>query len=300
MTRYRMNDAVMELPALSYVDLSTQSLETVLPDGTDLVLRVHRTPSSPGTSLAQHCEADVERARRRLRGFELVSRERRLLGPEEAMEVVSRWQGSTGVVYTHQFHLISIKHPTFLLVACNASWPSRTLAGHCMETVAERFRFGWDASENAAIYRADDLSFSVPNAPFIDRTHNHLQFGGNGSSAGLAPSRASGLDIHVERRDPEPDEERSLTDVVDAHLAEAEKRLAGMSVLKRQAIEVDGAQAIDLSVRRRHADGTMRYTRQAHVAASRQWLVITAETRIEAREPCDAWMTDLLASFRAR
>lgn len=217
MTRYRMNDATMALPPLSYVDLSTQSLETLLPDETDLVLRVHRMPRLSATTLAQHCESELERARRRLRGFELVSSEQRFLGPEEAIEVVSRWQGSTGVVYTHQVHLFAVKHPTFLLVACNASWPSRAQAAHCMETVAQRFRFGWDDSTNDTIYRADDLSFEVPNAPFIDRTHNHLHFGGD-SGNGVPASRAAGLDIHVERRDPVADEKRPLAEVVDAHL----------------------------------------------------------------------------------
>lgn len=300
MTRYRMNDATMTLPGLPHADWSTQSLEAVLPDETDLVLRLHRTPRPPSTSLVQHCDAEIERARRRLRGFELIRREPRSLGAEQALEVVARWQGSSGVVYTHQLHAAAVQQAAFLLLACNAAWPSRALASSCVDTVCGRFRFGWDDSDHDARYRAHDASFEVPDAGFIDRTHNHLHFGGE-ESGGIAVSRRPALDLYVERRDPDPRlQPEHLAQMVDLHLREAEGRLAGMSVLQRHSTEIDGAPAIDLSVRRRHADGTMRYTRQAHVAASRQWLVITAETRIEAREPCDAWMDDVLTSFRAR
>ena len=102
----------------------------------------------------------------------------------------------------------------------------------------------------------------------------------------------------VLHRAPFP-KDKSLRDLVAAHLTEEKTRLTGYTVLDERTAEHAGAPAIDLSVRFRH-EGEAIYQAQSHLALPDLWMYFAVSSPIAARAACDGWIAGILSSLRLR
>lgn len=106
-------------------------------------------------------------------------------------------------------------------------------------------------------------------------------------------------DVGVVLRRASFPENKSLRDLVAAHLAAEKERRRGFTVLAEREAEHGGAPAIEVSARFRHDDKAV-YQAEAHLALAETWMHFTVTAPFTAREACDAWLQGILESLRLR
>ncbi len=138
-------------------------------------------------------------------------------------------------------------------------------------------------------YYIDEGAFELPaGLDYVDRSIHVLEApGANGAELGLL----------IERR-PIP-AGKSLLDVVTEIREEQATKLRGHVSLGEGERIVSGIPSLETRLRWRHAKGPV-YHVQVHVPLGGTCLTMTASSRHERREACDAWLEALLATLRFR
>jgi hypothetical protein len=138
-------------------------------------------------------------------------------------------------------------------------------------------------------YYIDEGAFSLPEGlRYVDRSVNVIEAPGDDGSE---------LQLHIERR-PIP-EGKSLLDVVREQRDEQARSLRGYAVLREGERTVGGLLALEARLRWRHTKGPV-YHVQVSVHLSGVALTLTASSRFEHAETCDAWMEALLSTMQFR
>lgn len=138
-------------------------------------------------------------------------------------------------------------------------------------------------------YYIDEGAFDLPaGLDYVDRSVHMIEAPGkDGAELGLL----------IERR-PIPSG-KSLSDVVASLRAEQAVKLRGHVAIGEGERVVGGFPSLETRLRWRHAKGPV-YHFQVHVPLGSVCLTMTASSRHERREACDAWMDALLSTLRFR
>lgn len=131
-------------------------------------------------------------------------------------------------------------------------------------------------------------AFDLPDIGFVDKTVQVF-------TAPLEGGGEVGLVIAREKVPPQ----RSLSDVVDAHVAHEQKTLRAFGVLARSDADLRGVSAIDVASRFRNRD-VMIYQRQFHFVAYGLWIFVGATAPLDRRAACDECLGHVLGSLRLR
>lgn len=131
-------------------------------------------------------------------------------------------------------------------------------------------------------------AFDLLESGFVDRTvHDMVALLEGGDVLGFSVTRA--------RIPPE----KSLRDLVDAHVAEERKKHEGFAIIRQMDAEIAGAPAISLRARWRD-DGKVVYRHEAHLAVFDAWMSFAMTAPLAQHERCDAELGAILASVRLR
>lgn len=138
-------------------------------------------------------------------------------------------------------------------------------------------------------YYIDEGAFELPaGLDYVDRSVHMIEAPGkDGAEFGLL----------IERR-PIP-AGKSLADVVQGLRSEQSVKLRGHVAIGEGELQVGGIPSLETRLRWRHAKGPV-YHFQVHVPLGNVCLTMTASSRHERREACDAWMGALLSTLRFR
>jgi hypothetical protein len=138
-------------------------------------------------------------------------------------------------------------------------------------------------------YYFDEGAFELPaGLDYVDRSVHVLEVpGAEGAELGLA----------MERRPVPPG--KTLLDVVTEMRREQEIKLRGHALIEEGERQVDGLYALQTRLRWRHPKGPV-YHFQVHVPLGAVCLTMTASSRWERAQTCDAWMEALLSTVRFR
>lgn len=130
--------------------------------------------------------------------------------------------------------------------------------------------------------------FDLPEVDFNDKTVHLL-------STKIGPDKEIGLVVCRNRIKGD----RSLEDLVHAHLEHEARSLRGFAVLGRSDAECAGLPAVDVSSRYRLKE-EMAYQRQVHVVFEATWMMFGATSPLADRGLCDELLTGVVSSFRLR
>ena len=107
MGAFYMNEAMFDLPEVGFDDRTVTYLEATSPTGGDVVLLVERHPIPVGKSLRQATAEHMSDARKRLRGYSVITQRDVEVCDLPAIDVGVRWRDDNGApIYTRQTHLI--------------------------------------------------------------------------------------------------------------------------------------------------------------------------------------------------
>lgn len=140
-----------------------------------------------------------------------------------------------------------------------------------------------------AAYYMNEGVFDLPDLGFVDRTVHVFE-------ADLPEDDDEIGVIVVRTRIPA---EKSLRDLVSAHVTNEAKRLAGFSLIEERETQRAGVPAIEVSSRWRH-EGKVVYQKQAHLAAYDMWLLFGVSAPLKDRATCDDALERILTSLRLR
>ena len=138
-------------------------------------------------------------------------------------------------------------------------------------------------------YYMDEGVFDLPaGLDYVDKTVHMIEAPGkDGAEFGLL----------IERRPIPPG--KSLADVVRSLREEQAVKLRGHVGVGEGERTIGGIPSLVTRLRWRHAKGPV-YHSQAHIPLGNVCLTMTASSRNERREACDAWMDTLLSTLRFR
>ncbi len=138
-------------------------------------------------------------------------------------------------------------------------------------------------------YYIDEGAFELPaGLDYVDRSIHVIE----------APGKEGAeLGLMIERR-PIP-AGKSLLEVVTEMREEQATKLRGHAPIGEGERAVSGVRSLETRLRWRHAKGPV-YHFQVHVPLGGTCLTLTASSRHDRREACDAWMETLLATLRFR
>jgi hypothetical protein len=139
-------------------------------------------------------------------------------------------------------------------------------------------------------YYIDEGVFELPaGLDYLDRSVNIIEAPG--------PDGHAEFGLLVERRPIAPG--KSLADVVSELRAEQATRLRGHVPVGAGERTVGGLFAMETRLRWRHQRGPV-YHFQVHVPLGVTCLTMTASSRHERADACNAWMEALLSTLRFR
>jgi hypothetical protein len=139
-----------------------------------------------------------------------------------------------------------------------------------------------------SVYYMNEAAFELPDVQIVDETVTLLTF----------PS-PSGRKIQVNAQRFPLAEGKSLRETVAAQVGQASRTLRAYSLLFERDSEIAGLPAIEIAARWR-SDDDMIYTRQAHIAIDRTWLVFAGNAPLEERGICDEYLDGVLSTLRIR
>jgi hypothetical protein len=139
MSTYYTNEAAFDLPDAGFVDRTVTYLEGKSPAGNDVVFLMERHSFPQGKSLRQVTTDHIDDARRRLRGYSVLSQTDRQVCDLPAIDVGVRWRDESGEpVYTRQVHVVVGE--TWLIVAGEVHFEDRELCDAYVEQVVGSLR----------------------------------------------------------------------------------------------------------------------------------------------------------------
>lgn len=106
MAHYYLNEAVLDLPDLGFVDKTVHGLESRLPGDRALGIFVHRRPVEADVGLAELVDENVALNERRLAAFAVLARSAEQVGGAPAIVVRARWRQAGRERYQAQLHAI--------------------------------------------------------------------------------------------------------------------------------------------------------------------------------------------------
>ncbi len=130
--------------------------------------------------------------------------------------------------------------------------------------------------------------FDLPELPFVDKTVHLLK-------APIAPGKELGLVVcrAVVKA------ERTLDEVVSAHLEHEARSLRGFTIVGKSAGECAGYEAVAVASKYRLTD-EMAYQRQVHALIGGVWMMFGVTGPLADRAACDELLTGVVASFQLR
>jgi hypothetical protein len=136
------------------------------------------------------------------------------------------------------------------------------------------------------VFYMNEAVFELPEMGFVDHTVTAID-----------AKTANGADIGIRVHRSALPGEKTLREIVDAHVAEATRSLPAYSLLWKRDATIADAGAIELGARWR-GDDYMNYSRQAHFAVQGLWLLISVNTTLEEIDAADLAIDRVLSTLR--
>ncbi len=125
MPSYYLNEAMFTLPKLGFVDRTLHRLASPLAGDDEIGIEIRRLPLSPGKSLRQLVDADIEKTQANVNGFSVVEMADAALNGVPAIVLRTRLRARDEVFQQRQAHVVF-----------EAMWVSIVVTGPSRERVA--------------------------------------------------------------------------------------------------------------------------------------------------------------------
>jgi len=139
MRLYYLNEAVIDLPELGFVDSTIHGLEAQLPNEKTLGVLVHRRPVEQGKTLRRLVDENVELNQKRLRAFIVESEREALVGGLPGILSCARWRNEQRENVQLQAHVIV--EQTWMIFAVSAPLEERRACEETFSAMLETLVF---------------------------------------------------------------------------------------------------------------------------------------------------------------
>jgi hypothetical protein len=135
MTLYYLNEAVLDLPDLGFVDSTIHGLEAKTPSDATLGVLVHRRPVDAGATLRELVDENVALNGRRLRAFIVESDRPTLVGGLPGFVLATRWRHEKRENVQLQAHVLVAQ--AWMIFAVSAPLDERAACEETFRTLLE-------------------------------------------------------------------------------------------------------------------------------------------------------------------
>lgn len=138
------------------------------------------------------------------------------------------------------------------------------------------------------LYYTNELAFELPQLPFVDETVTMLH----------AKTEGGRNITMILQRFPMP-ADRSVRDIAQDHVTQAQRTLPAYALLEERPIELAGREGLEITVRWR-GEKSMIYTRQAFFTLPGLWLLLAGNADMIDRAYCDQTFEHMVRTMRLR